>query len=186
MEYAPKLSGPKVYLAPMRVDDAPQYVHWLNDLEVTQFLPHSRMAISMANEPEILERLSKEHNYSIVTTDEDKLIGTCGFHNVVETHRHAEVGIFIGDKSTWGKGYGTEALFLLCWYGFNFLNYHNIELHYIDANQRGQKSYEKLGFREIGRRREAIRRRNQWYDLVYMDVLTSELRAPSGLEDWSL
>ena len=82
----------------------------------------------------------------------------------------------IGEKECWGKGYGAETTALMLDYGFNALGLHNIMLSVFSHNERGQRAYRRAGFREIGRRREALRRGGQTYDLVYMDCLASEFR----------
>lgn len=61
----------------------------------------------------------------------------------------------IGDTSSRGKGFGTEAVKLACDFGFNALGLHNIILMTSEYNVAGQKAYEKAGFKEMGRRREA-------------------------------
>ena len=63
--YFKKLTGKKCFLSPMDVNDAEKYSEWLNDLEITSNLSMYHCNISIQSEKEILEKLSKEHNYSI-------------------------------------------------------------------------------------------------------------------------
>jgi RimJ/RimL family protein N-acetyltransferase len=86
----------------------------------------------------------------------------------------AEVGIFIGNKNYWDKGYGTEALILLLDYGFKALNLHNILLKVYAYNTRAIETYEKVGFKQIGIRREALCRNLQLHNIIFMDILSSE------------
>ena len=65
------------------------------------------------------------------------------------------LGIVIGEKSCWNQGYGQEALVLLLDYAFNLLNLNSVMLGVFSFNQRGAASYRKVGFREIGQRRQA-------------------------------
>ena len=94
--------------------------------------------------------------------------------NVDSVHQQAELGIFIGEKDYWDKGLGTEAVKLLLDYGFNLLNLHNILLKVFSYNERAIKCYKKVGFKEIGRRRESREIASQKYDEIYMDILSSE------------
>lgn len=132
------------------------YTKWLNDPEIIEFLSLRTKMISLHSEKEHLEKMSYEHNYGIITKEDNKLIGNCGFLNLDHLNRNCEVGIFIGDKEYLGKGYGTEALKLLISYGINNLNIRNFMLRVFSNNERAIKSYRKSGFKKIGNRRKSI------------------------------
>ena len=173
--YFNKLVGKKCYLSPIDINDAGKYTEWLNDLEITNNLgPLYSRAINVENEKVFLENLSKDHNYSIIDLETNELIGNCGFLEVDNLNQTGEVGIFIGNKSFWDKGYGTEALTLLLDYGFKALNLHNIQLKVFDYNKRGIRSYEKIGFKLIGIRRNALYRNRERHNIIFMDILANE------------
>ncbi|MDE3228804.1 MAG: GNAT family N-acetyltransferase, partial [Chloroflexota bacterium] len=94
------------------------------------------------------------------------------------TKGSAELGISIGRKDCWGRGFGTEAITLILDYGFAVLGLHNVMLTTYAYNERALRSYRKIGFTEFGRRREAMRIGEQRYDIVYMDLLRAEFRSP--------
>ncbi len=172
--YFNKINGEKCYLAPINIDDAALYTKWLNDLEVLQFLTLRYRMISLLTEKEALEKLSREHNYGIVTKDDDRLIGNCGFVGIDYINRNCEIGIFIGDKEYWGRGYGTEALKLLISYGIDYLNLRSFMLGVFSFNERAINSYKKIGFKIIGARRKSVIMKNREYDMIYMDLLDEE------------
>ena len=173
--YFKKLTGKKCYLSPIDENDAEKFTEWLNDLEVTQYLTLLYpQVINAGKEREFLEKLAKEHNYSIVDIETNELLGSCGFANLNNLNQTGEVGIFIGNKNFWNKGYGTEALSLLLDFGFKVLNLHNISLTAVSFNSRAIKVYEKIGFKVIGKRRESILRGKERFDMVYMDILYNE------------
>ena len=172
--YFRKMIGKKCYLSPMNVNDAEKFTEWLNDLEITKYLILYPTIISLENEKAALEKLSKEHNYSIIDNETNELIGNCGFGSINHINQTAETGIFIGNKNYWNKGYGTEALSLLLDYGFRALNLHNISLCVYSFNERAQRSYEKIGFKIIGRKREALLRDLKRHDVILMDILKNE------------
>ena len=70
--------------------------------------------------------------------------------------------------------YRRHKLSLLIDYGFKALNLHNIFLSVVSFNERAIRSYEKIGFKIIGRKREAILRCKERHDMIYMDILHNE------------
>lgn len=112
--------------------------------------------------------------FSVVTLKDDILIGDCGISNINHIRQCAEIGLFIGDKDNHNKGYGTEMLKLLLSYSFNHLNLNNIMLKVFSFNDIAIHTYKKVGFKEIGRRRQSYYLNNKFYDEIYMDILKEE------------
>ena len=179
MKYFKKIIGDKCYLSPINLEDAEQYTEWLNDLEVSKNLVVSSQSIGLDKEKMILEDMIKRGNqiFAIIDIKTDKLIGNCSLFTIEHEHRKAEFGIFIGDKSYWGKGFGTEATELILDYGFNILNLHNILLKVYNFNKKAIHCYEKAGFHYIGKRRESIIIGGRKYDEIYMDILSNEFKS---------
>ncbi|MEA4920419.1 MAG: GNAT family protein [Clostridiaceae bacterium] len=174
MKYYKKLAGRKVYLSPICVEDAETYTKWLNDLSVTEKLGTSNIMISVSGEQEWIRKNSQETQFAIIKTENDELIGNCGFNAVNHIHQCAVVGIFIGDENNRNNGYGSEALSLLIDFGFNYLNLNNIMLKVFAFNERAIKCYQKTGFKEIGRRRQAYYLNGKYHDEVFMDIIRSD------------
>ncbi len=179
MKYTKKIIGKSCYLSTLNIEDIPQYVKWLNDIEITQFL-RPQMYVDLLNEKKWFENVSSNTNYqfAIIDNQNDKLIGNCGIHNLNLFNQTCIVGIFIGDKKNHGKGFGTEAMRLLLDFGFNVLNLHNIALEVFAFNKRAIKSYEKVGFKTIGHHREAVQLGGKRFDIIKMDILPTEFESP--------
>ena len=173
--YFKKIIGKKCYLSPMNVEDYEKYTEWVNDMEVAAGLILASELIGPETEKLALERLSTSgYNFAIIDAEKGKLIGNCGFPKLDHLNKAGEVGIFIGNKDYWGKGYGQEVLKLLLDFGFNILNLHNISLKVYSFNQQAIKCYKKAGFKEAGRIREAKLISGKAYDEIFMDILDTE------------
>lgn len=177
--YFKKLIGEKVYLSPIDKNDYLKYTEWINDMDVAIGMTFASMLIDEETEKSALERLSKApFNFAIILKGTDQVIGNVGFPKLDYVNRAGEVGIFIGDKSCWGNGYGKEALELLLDFGFNLLNLNNIHLKAYSFNTQALKCYEKVGFRVVGNLRECKIIGGEKYDEVYMDILAKEFKSP--------
>lgn len=175
MKYFKKLLGDRIYLSPRRIEDVEKFTEWMNDFEVTDYTGRSGQLMSLEGERKYLENNSNpEATFSIITLDEDKLIGTVGLENISHIHRTAILGIFIGDTEYLSKGYGTEAIRLLLDYAFNYMNLHSVKLDLISCNERALKCYKKCGFKENGRIRENRFINGKYYDTISMDILEDE------------
>jgi RimJ/RimL family protein N-acetyltransferase len=181
MTHYKKLVGERCYLSPVAVEDGELWAEWLNDLEVTlplgdeayEMIPGETArgwAASAAN--------GQEPVFTIVEKATERAIGRCLLFGIHATDRSAECGLFIGEKSLWGQGLGSEALALLLDYAFNLLNLNSVMLGAFSFNLRALASYRKLGFREIGRRRQARVIAGKAYDVVLMDLLAEEFSSP--------
>jgi hypothetical protein len=85
-------------------------------------------------------KIGREHNYAIVDLATEAMIGVCGFFDTDHLNGTAELGIFIGDKAYWSRGYGREAMTLLLRYGFDYLNFENVLLRVYSFNARAIES----------------------------------------------
>src|SRR5262245_2158429 len=95
--------GSKVYLRPLERADAPLLVPWLNDHEVTRNL-RRYLPLSLREEEAFIEKVGQEEHglaVGIVIRETDRLIGGTGLHQIDFRHRHAQFGIFLGDKAEW-------------------------------------------------------------------------------------
>jgi RimJ/RimL family protein N-acetyltransferase len=173
------LYGKRIRLRGNERSDLPKFVEWLNDPEVQRYLSMS-LPISQAAEEQwfenMLKRPPEEQSLGIEIKDGEgwRLIGNCGIFDINWRSRSAEVGLFIGDKSCWNKGYGTEVLRLLLRHGFGTMNLNRIFLRVDAENLGGIRAYKKAGFVHEARLRESNFREGKYCDDLIMSVLRSE------------
>jgi RimJ/RimL family protein N-acetyltransferase len=113
---------------------------------------------------------------AIHVRDTDRLIGSCAFSQLDGDNASAMYHITIGEKYTWGHGYGTEATALMVDHAFRTLGLHRIGLSVFEFNERAIRAYRRCGFQVEGRAREAIWRDGRWWDEIAMSILASEWR----------
>ncbi len=174
------LEGEKVRLRPIEREDLPRFVRWFADPEVRRhllvYLPFSLTQEERWYE-ELQERLRRSESVVLALETLDGLhIGNIGLHEIDWKNRHAELGIVIGEKAYWGQGYGTDAIRTLLRLAFEEMNLHRVYLVVDEDNLRAIRCYEKCGFREEGRLREAVFREGQYHDQPVMSVLQAEFR----------
>lgn len=175
MKYFKKLVGSKLYLSPVNPEDVETYTRWINDISVSIRLGASREVFGLPREQSLLDDMAKEgQHFAIVRLDGDQLLGNCSLFAIDPIRRVAEVGIFLGDEEQRGQGYGTEALQLICEYGFKILNLNNIMLRVFEFNQQAVRCYEKAGFRVFGRRSQSYYVNDTYFDEIYMELLRDD------------
>ncbi|NPV02853.1 MAG: GNAT family N-acetyltransferase [Brevinematales bacterium] len=186
MEPLVKLKGKRCSLALIEQGDFEKIDAWLCNPEMNHLLPSSyRRMFTKSAEEIVTERIkSGEHFFSIRLTLTGEMIGYCWIFGIDHVNRFAYVGILIGNPAYWGKGFGTDAMNLMLDYGFNALNLHNITLWAVGTNERAIRSYEKCGFRIVGRRRECMNIEGKLYDAVYMDILDRDFKGESVLKKY--
>ncbi len=172
------LYGAKVRLRAPEKRDLPLFVRWLNDPEVKRYLTRY-WPLSLAEEERWFENLLTRKDSDrvlVIETEEGKPIGNIGLHNIDWKNRKAVLGIFIGEKDYWNKGYGTDAIKTLLRFAFEELNLNRVELRVFEFNARAIRCYEKCGFVLEGRLRQSLFRDGRYHDELVMAVLR---------DDWS-
>ena len=174
--------GKRIRLRHIERADLSYFVEWLNDPEVHQglslYIPLSQVEEERWFESS-LERPPEERPLAIETKhgEDWMLIGNCGFFNIDWRNRNAELGVFIGDKNYWDKGYGTEVIHLLVQHGYDTLNLHRLFLRVYEDNPRAIRAYEKAGFVHESRQRQAVFQEGKYLDILFMSVLHNEWQA---------
>lgn len=174
--------GEHVRLRAVEREDVNRFYAWVNDPEVTYGLA-LYLPMSNVDEEQWFERATRrdpnEKPLAIEVRDGDgwRLIGNCAVFGIEWIERAAELGIMIGEKSDWNKGYGTEVMIMLLRHCFETLNLNRVCLRVFASNTRARRAYEKSGFVEEGRLRQAAYKHGKYDDVIIMSVLRSEWMA---------
>jgi RimJ/RimL family protein N-acetyltransferase len=169
------LKGEKVILRPIKMEDAPRFVKWLNNNQVHRFLQAHDRRLTLAKEKKWIGQNKKDKtkkNFAIETLDNIHIGSVSLDLNI--PNRRAVFGIFIGDKNYWNKGLGTDAGNTTIDYGFKHLKLHRIELDVMAYNPRAIKVYKRLGFKQEGKKREHNVYNGRFFDVYHMSILDRE------------
>lgn len=178
----PNLYGDRIVLREYRREDLKDMRQWVNDPEVVDNLSDVFLYPNTLEETEkFLDFVMSKNgidkgNFVIAHKENEEYIGQIDLIKIDWKNRIAEMGIVIGTKDNWGKGYGAEAIKLLQEFVFNRLNLNRLELIVHDYNKRAYNCYKKCGFKEEGRLREKFYINGKYTDYIVMGILRSEYK----------
>ncbi|CAN5905530.1 GNAT family N-acetyltransferase [soil metagenome] len=81
--------------------------------------------------------------------EEGRYIGTVELYDI--RYSSATLGIIIGEKTHWGRGYGPEAISAVLEHAFDTLTLNEVRLSTFGDNLRAQAAFKKIGFEEVRR-----------------------------------
>ena len=168
--FFPFLAGERIYLREVRPSDVNDaYYRWMNDPEVTQYLESRFAPNSMETLQEYVKNFlgNKDNIFlAIVLKENHKHIGNIKMGPINWFHRLADIGVMLGEKDSWGKGYASEAISLLVKHAFCTLNLHKLTAGCYEQNLGSLKAFQKSGF-EI----EGIRKKHRFLNGKYEDSI---------------
>ena len=144
----------EIYLRPLSTADLDgAWIKWMNDPEVTRFTRGFYPATRFSQNEYInsLINNSEDVALAIVTTSDDRHIGNIGLHKIHPINRTANMGMLLGEKNYWGRGYATKCWSIMSGYAFNVLNLNKVCMSINSENIASIKSAEKAGFKLEGR-----------------------------------
>jgi RimJ/RimL family protein N-acetyltransferase len=144
----------KVKLREKRLADAAADYAWKIDPELSELDAAPLPGISFQHYlAEYLRELRHpppgRERFAIETID-GKHIGNCTYYGIDNAKGEAEVGIIIGDRDYWGKGYGASAMNALVSLIFQHTKLNRLYLKTLASNIRAHKCFQKCGFATYG------------------------------------
>jgi RimJ/RimL family protein N-acetyltransferase len=177
---ASRLAGERIELRRHAPENYRLYSEWYGDPEIWRLTSWTAAPLS----PSAVERLfqdreqyEKDDSFALHLRDDDEPIGIVSLMNVSEANASAELSIIVGHSEDRHHGYGAEAIAVLLDYAFGERGLNRVGLSVFEFNEDAIAAYEKLGFREEGRLRGALRRDDVFHDAILMSILRQEWRA---------
>ena len=162
------IEGKLVRVREKKVEDIPDEYAWRVDEELSRLDATRPLTMSYDDFLKYSKEEMQFPNFRskrlAVETIEGVHIGNVMYYDLNMRNSETELGIMIGNKEYWGKGYGTDIVKTLLKHLFEDLKLERVYLHTLAWNYRAQSSFSKSGFREI----RAVRRGGQ--DFLLMEV----------------
>jgi RimJ/RimL family protein N-acetyltransferase len=144
----------RIVLREKSTDDAYDDYAWETDPELARLdaapvlvIPYDQYLQDYTEE--LLHPYHNSRQFAIDTPD-GKHIGNCSYYNIDKYRGETELGIMIGDRDYWDKGYGAEVITTLVDHIFSRTDFHRIYLKTLGWNSRAQKCFKKCGFKPFG------------------------------------
>ncbi len=172
------IEGDKVILRRLLLSDiTAEYLAWLNDDDVTRGLetvprPYTHEML----EQYIHDVIANENTYMFMVLDKatGKTIGTAKVHNISKKNGTCNLGMMIGDKNYWGKGYGQDTYNTAINFAFNTLGIRKIwEMANAD-NVASLSMCKKAGFQIEGQLKEHILSDGKYIDKIVLGLFARD------------
>ena len=174
------IDGEKVALRPLCEKDINDtYLSWLNDGEVTKYLETGTFPVTADELQKFYAAISKSKTdvlFAIIDKSTKAHIGNIKLGGINWVHRFADLGIMIGNKISWHKGFGQEACRLLLKYAFENLNLNKVTLGVYGNHAPAVRAYEKVGFKIEGRITNFLNFEGQYVDKIIMGISKQEFK----------
>lgn len=146
-------ASPRLVLRPKSLDDAPNDYRWRTDPELARLdgteplrLTYEEFVARFGDD--VLGPWPDRELFAIETTD-GVHIGNVMYYNVAPSMESAEVGIVIGERQYWGRGYGTEAMVTFVRWVWSSRPWRRMVLHTLEWNARARRCFERAGFQPV-------------------------------------
>lgn len=171
------LKSEKVILQTTMLKHVPFLWKWIQDKKVTKYMNGAQFPKTYAAEVRWFKRAKrKKHEMLFVILDAatQKPIGAFGIHQISHEHRKATVGIMIGEKAYWSRGFGTDAMKTALCYCFKKLKLNKVGLSVDVENKGGLRCYRRCGFKKVGYLKDDVMSREHFRDSYLMEVFAKD------------
>ena len=180
--HIPTLETERLTLRGMRVSDAPHMYEYACRPSVTEYLtwePHTSVEETRQYLTYVGQRYRTGdfYDWSVVDKETGRMIGTCGFTSFNCPADSAEIG-YVLNPAFQGRGLATEAVRRVLEFGFDELQLHRIEAHFIQGNDASRRLMERVGMTFEGFARESMKIKGRNRTIGTCGILRSEYGSP--------
>ncbi|MGE4062694.1 MAG: GNAT family N-acetyltransferase [Rhodospirillaceae bacterium] len=171
MAISPPLMTPRCRLEPFTHSHlTDRYVSWLNDEETMRFSEQRHHHHNLESCRRYMASFEGSPNYFWAIVEVERGLGHIGNINAYVDERNGvgDIGILIGERSAWGRGYGTEAWVRVCEYLLRERNLRKVTGGTLATNKGMLAIMDRAGMQEDGRRRRQAVVDGDEVDMVYV------------------
>lgn len=144
------IKGDKVKIRKRKISDARDEYTWCRDPELAELDAAPPLTLSYPRflgefHTELLYSGPSRQRFAIETLD-GVHIGNCSYYNIDPDRAETELGILIGNRDYWNKGYGEDTINALLKHLFEKNRFKRVYLKTLEWNTRAHKCFEKCGF----------------------------------------
>ena len=150
------------------------YLGWMRDEDIIQFMECREKTYALEGLKDYTRMVGESHNdflFGIYTSDDNVHIGNIKIGEINQLHKFGNLGLMIGGKIFWGKGYGTEAVKLATEYAFHKLRLNKLLAGIYENNTGCYKAFLKAGYNEVGRLKKHRLYKDEYVDQIIMEKL---------------
>ena len=174
-----QLETERLILRPIEETDVPALFPLINNADVAASMlstsypyPKDEFAAFVMRCCEEIERRER-YEMAIVLKETGLPIGAVRFFHIAWEHLRTELGYWLG-KAYWGRGYMTEAVRQMTRFGFEDLDLEKICAYCFTDNAASVRVLEKVGFKQEGHIRHAVRKNGEFSDVLLFGIIREE------------
>ncbi len=176
--------GRLVVLREKHIDDAERDYGWRRDEELAEYDAARPISMSLRSyiqtvSDELAHPSPYRRTYAIEDAETSKHIGNVMYYGYERERGQTELGITIGDRDYWSKGFGTDAVRTMVRHLFGILRLRKVYLHTLTWNDRAQVAFRRAGFKDVAQVHRA------GYDFVRMEITREEFEAQEPVNSTS-
>lgn len=142
-----RLTDGVIFIRPFVLADCDAtYLRWLRDPEVTRFLKFPTVSLQEARRYVVRAVVNPNARFFAICLPAGRKIGTIKLAPVDWQNGTAEVGVMVGARHVWGRGYGTRAVVLACRWAFERLALDTVTAGIELGNVASVIVFERAGF----------------------------------------
>lgn len=177
-----QIKGQRIFLRQLVEEDVGEdYLGWMQDPLVTRYLESRDQTQTLDTLRAFVRNLNsspRDYLFGIFLVQGDEHIGNIKIGSIREPHRSADLGLIVGRRSAWGKGYGTEAIALATRHAFEQLGLNKLWAGMYAENLGSYRAFIKAGYREVGRFRQHILFNGRYIDSILVEKCRNEASLP--------
>lgn len=184
MELNEPLRTPRLLLRSLHAGDAnARYLGWMQDSEVQRYLESRLGTHSLESLRDFIADANRSPANLLlgICLADGRHIGNIKLGPIQAYHRHGAIGLLIGERDSWGRGYAAEAIAGISAHAFGVLGLEKLYAGCYASNQGSCKAFLRAGYVEESRQKGMWTLDDRREDNIQLGLTRDDWRATQGL-----